>query len=220
MRTPSRGLVAALLVLAFAASLAPPGASGGTDETIGVRGHWVIEVRDPGGAPVMRREFHNALAVDNPITRFLTGQKGPGSFTVRIIGDTLACGSVGPIGLCFISDSRGQVGATGSAFRTLTVSSGADGLQLRGSAVVSSESTIARVETFISTCEKNLTPVNCAQFNPLLGSPTTPAPLTSAVLSPGIDVHPGQQVLITVIITAATATASPTTTSQSVAPSR
>jgi hypothetical protein len=201
MRTSSRRFVAALLILAPYVSIASSVASGGENESLGIRGHWVIEVRDLEGRPVTRREFDNALEVANPIARLLTGQNTAGPLTISLecvaVGCTRPCH---PLGNCTIGEPRQALPAGDSYFKNLTLTSGANGLQLRGFAVVSSDTTIDRVATDLYSCARTVAPRSCVtgtfSFN-----------LTSAVLSPGIAVSAGQQVLATVTITAATAAA-------------
>ena len=222
MRTMVRTLGAAPLFFALAALLAPLAASGGADEAIGISGHWVIEVRDPDGTPVMRREFHNALAGDHPITDLVMGLRTPGPLRV-----TFSCGGADGPGFCtrpcstsnggqarcVIYEQREQfdpnnLNPVPSAFNNLAVSSGDNGLQLRGFAVVSNDATIAFFETSLVTCPATVR--SCVRQLPPPGLfiPSR-ASLTRTGLSPGVAVTAGQQVLVTITITAATAPPAP-----------
>ena len=209
-------IFAASLLCALLSSLMPSGPATGADGAIGVGGHWVIEVRDPDGTPVTRREFHNALAPSNPITRILTGQNTAGPVQILVqCGESGTCTPPCPLN-CFIVEPRASGSASSSVSKNLTVSSAGGGLQLRGSAVVSAETTVALFLTQLFFCSTTVTPTSCVTAGVGGGLST----LTSTLLSPGIAVSPGQQVLVTVTITFATAAATPPTTSQSVAPSR
>lgn len=217
MKTRSRIFVAFLL-FALASPLLASGPATGADEAIGVSGHWVVEVREPDGTPVMRREFHNALSPGNPITRFLTGERTAGPFQIVVqCGESgTTCAPPCPVGACFIVEPRLTLTASASLFKNLIVSSGVNGLQLRGSAVVSADTTIALFLTQVFFCPITVAPGSCVSA-PAGGGLAT---LTSTVLSPPVAVATGQQVLITVTITLATAAAPPPTTSASVVPSR
>lgn len=210
MRTPFGTLIVTLLVVALAVSLAPSGAAGGSDESIEVSGHWVVEVRDPDGTPVMRREFHNALHPDNPIARLLTGQRTPGPLRVLVAcgsGCPPPCGP--PAGSCVIYEARERFSNPvfrPSSFDNLDASSGDVGLQLRGFAVASNDTTVNVVSTEMVICPGNSAPTFCRDGR---GTGNFFKELTATVLSPGIPVAAGQQVLVTVTITAATGVATP-----------
>lgn len=213
MRLPLGMLLATLLVLALTGSPVPAGAAEGGNQTIGVTGHWVVEVREPDGTPVTRREFHNALLNPGVIPRLLHGLFTAGLMDVHILCSILpGCVVPCPDGPCRIVEPRLVVSASPSIFKNLTKTNVAGGFQLAGSAVVSSTTTIRRFTTGVSTCGTATTPPDCV-------AATRPREiLTGTTLSPGIDVVAGQQVLVTITITFATA--APATTSQTVAPPR
>jgi hypothetical protein len=96
-----------------------------------------------------------------------------------------------------ITEARSTFPASAFLFKNLTVTSGIDGLQLRGFAIVSNDSAIGRVETRLVTCAKTVAPSACNAG--LLNLLTRTDPL------PQIPVSAGQQVLITVTITSGTA---------------
>ena len=213
MRLPLGTLLATLLVLALADSPVPAGAAGGGNQTIGVTGHWVVEVREPDGTPVTRREFHNSLVNPGVIPRLLHGLFTAGRMDVQILCSILpGCVVPCPEGSCRIVEPSFVVNASPSIFKNLTKTNVAGGFQLAGSAVVSSPTTIRRFTTGVSTCGTSTTPASCV-------AATAPREiLTGTTLSPGIDVVAGQQVQVTITITFATA--APATTSQAVAPPR
>jgi hypothetical protein len=211
MRTPPRTLVAALLVLALAASTAPSEVSGGPDESIGVSGHWVIEVRDPDGTLVTRREFHNALSGASRLSEYLRGVFTPGPMRVEVSCQLATCVNPCPIG-CSITEARAIGVATPSLFKNLTVTTLPTGYQMQGFAVASTDGAISTVKSFVGLCIPTVAPANC------LVSQVSNS-LTSTGLSPPVPVASGQQVLVTVTIGFATVAPPPATTSQS-APAR
>lgn len=205
MRT--RTLVPALLVLVLVVSPAPPEAAGPVDATIGVSGQWVVEIHDPDGTLVTRRTFRNALQDPAKILNILRGQLTPGPLEVAIGCTGTGCVSpCAPFATCRILEPRfgGPPGA--SLFRNLAVATVANGFQLRGFAVMLANATLSSFNANINTCPLTITPANCG---PLVGAASSALPLTSKVLSPGIAVVTGQQVLVTITITFDTATVQP-----------
>jgi hypothetical protein len=217
MRLPLGTLLATLLIPALAVSLVPSEAAGDADATIGVRGHWVVEVRDPDGTPVTRQEFHNALADTGLIPRILAGQitLGPLHVVMDCLGPgcTKPCSPPGDKGLpCRIFEPRFKLPASSSIFKSLQVSTVPGGFKLVGSATVSSNTTISTFTAAIQTCDaKTTTTANCG-----VATEGVTANLTTTVQPTTVVV--GQQVQVTVTITFATATAP--ATPQSVAPPR
>jgi hypothetical protein len=195
MRTPPRALVATLLV-ALAVALAPSGVSAGPDESIGVSGHWVIEVRDPDGTLVTRREFHNALVGASRLSEHLRGVATPGPMRVAMTCTSITCVKPCPIG-CSITEARAVGAATTSLFKNLTVTPLPTGFELRGFAVASADGTIERVATFVGLCPPTVAPASCPVSQ-------ESSALTSTNLSPSVPVANGQQVLVTVTVSFAT----------------
>jgi hypothetical protein len=102
--------------------VAPSVAAGG-DETIGMTGHWVVEVRDADGTSVLRREFHNALAPTNLLPDFLSGQLTAGPLLMRLSCEGAGCPAPCLLGLCLIIESRTTFTASASVFKNLTTTS-------------------------------------------------------------------------------------------------
>lgn len=197
MRTSPRTLVATLLVLALAVSLTPTGAFGGPDESIGVSGHWVIEVRDPAGTLVTRREFHNALIGASRLSEHLRGVATPGPMRLFMNCTFVTCVNPCPNG-CSITEARAIGTATTSLFKNLTVTPLPTGFELRGFAVASADGAIEKVRTFVGSCAPTVAPASC-----LVSQES--AALTTKDLSPSVPVASGQQVLVTVAVSFATA---------------
>ena len=178
-------------------------ASGGEyGKAIKVHGHWTIEVRDPDGGLVERREFENAL---NPgsgeivLARILSGISTVGYWQL-VIDSTV--GGNGPCGqACLILESSAP-GAGGNLFKTLTVSAPFTGanvgkLVLSGNATATNNGEVNVVRAVNEYCEPTLAPsTNCVGAASGVFGNT----ITIASISPAVSVSPGQQILVTVII--------------------
>jgi hypothetical protein len=224
MRAPFRTLVAALLVLVLAEPVRGPQPAGADDPTLGIRGHWVVEVREADGTPVAQREFHNAVVDLSKIPRLLDGEFTIGSLMVSI--DCVGSGCVRPcpsnvFGTCDIIESRvtrtsGTLASGAHVFKNLTVETVAGGLQLRGSAVPESDTIISRFAVNMLFCANTLSPQTCATGPG--GINLFPSqPLTATIRDPGIPVVSGQQIQVTVTLTFVTAPA-PATPSTAATP--
>ena len=217
-------LVAALLTgnvgQAFAQSPAAP--SGGPREGIKVHGHWTIEVRNPDGTLVTRREFENALLPSGAaVIASLLAANVPGNNPdLRVplawavgVGDSSGSSSepcrrtpAVPIE-CSMTNSLGVEGASPTEFfPTLTVAVPASGpnagrLVLQGTATATNPqpSVISTVLTSLSTCAATVLPVSSSC--PGRGG----AIITQAVLVPGsqnppVNLVSGQIIQVTVVI--------------------
>jgi len=196
MRTPPGTLVTALLVLVLVVSLTPTGAFGGPDESIGVSGHWLIEVRDPDGTLVTRREFHNELIGASRLSEHLRGLVTPGPMRVFMNCTFVTCVNPCPNG-CSITEARAIGAATTSLFKNLTVTPLPTGFELRGFAVASTDGAIEKVRTFVGSCAPTVAPASCLTSQGSLA-------LTTKDLSAPVPVASGQQVLVTVTVGFAT----------------
>jgi len=203
MRTRGRRLGAMLLILGLTTLLLPPsGASGDSaGESIGVSGHWVIEVRDPDGRLGERREFHNALHASNPISQVLTSQRSAGAMEILLTCGSSSCAPPCGAADCRIIEPRQGVAASTSVFKNLTVASVAGGFQLKGFAVVGADAQIGFVATRMTTCLPTVAAASCALS---VGNAQIPT-LTAAGLGSPVPVVAGQQVLVTVTLGFATA---------------
>jgi len=207
--TSMRSFMLALL-LVFVMSPMGTSASDLRDETISVRGHWVLEVRDPDGTPVARREFDNALAdgAAGFIGGILARLSTPGNWRVVLTCDGAGClrpcsasaGTTVPAD-CVITENRPAGSAqTPSLFRNLVVSFLANGFQLRGFAIMDHDTTIGLVAARIRACNPGTAAFNCADST--TGSERA---VSSATITP-VLVTIGQQVLVTLQYSFATVT--------------
>lgn len=224
MRTTqvSGGIVVALVAL-LAAVAAPPVAGGAdaANETVAVHGHWLIEVQNPDGSVADRREFSNALSSGpgaGPIffTDVLRGM-APGAWSVSLTSGSppLPCGifaggAAGNI-RCVVAEPRSAQSGN-PVFKTLTFLASAAALVMRGTAVIQFDSTIDQVSTQAFVCPATTTPAACTGTG-LSGATFTLRQVTFAILDgvagrpAAVPVVAGQQVLITVTLSFATAVA-------------
>jgi hypothetical protein len=172
----------------------------GQHEGITVHGHWTIEVRNPDGKLVTRREFENALDSTTGgalLMALMLGQNSSGAWaiglapTLNSIAGTL-CNSPYTIAIglppdlpvlqsCTLAQSGDQYfepcGEKDGCFQGLTVTTPTPTLQnvtLSGQLTAETSGTISTVFTMLMSCNPSVAPAAC---------PTTPqpapAPLTS-----------------------------------------
>jgi hypothetical protein len=173
--------------------------------TIGVSGHWVIEVQDPDGTPVAREEFHNELVDLDMIPKILARQRTPGTFLIALACDGGGCTSPCSPAECLITTSN--VSTSSNVFKNLVTSVTSNGnLVLKGLAVASANATVARFSTRLLTCPASLSisPASCASA-PNQSSQSF-SQFTSTVRPP-ITVVAGQAIMVTVTISFVTGTA-------------
>lgn len=181
-------------------------ASGGLEDSIHVRGHWVIEVRDPDGSLVTRREFTNALAGGaTSISRYLARLDTPGLWNIRLSGSPSPCGAAPD---CIIIESRSSRPAAANLSKNLTLA--ANPLTLSGNITVPAAGSITAVGTGSDFCAPGTSPAAClGNFNsqplpPGGGQAPFPPNFTATAITP-VAVTAGQQVAVTVTITFSTA---------------
>ena len=101
-----------LVALALAAAI--PTTALAQSEGIKVHGHWVIEVRNPDGSLVDRREVQNALSVAGGplLAGLLTRNLSAGYWTILLTGGSNSACAPAPGTACWIQQSRpaGQPG--------------------------------------------------------------------------------------------------------------
>ena len=160
MSSRALSIAAALLVCGLLLSTS---ASAQGSEGVRVRGHWVVEVRNPDGTLVERREFDNALVPGGAslLAQFLTGSV-PARWTVELGvygGATPICNGGTLNGFtqnnCLVIDKTATTPPTGTAvFPTLTASLGgnSDQVVLTGNATAIVDGQIAFVATRQGSC--------------------------------------------------------------------
>jgi len=172
----------------------------GLAEGIEVHGHWVIEVKDPDGKTVERREFDNALnnIGAEALSRILARQQILIEWFVNISGSEgmSPCLLLGPF-RCIITEFT----AGPALFPTLeaTVDDTVQfnqKLVLNGTATAQRNGNITSVGTQVRTCTASVTGTFC-QTNPSSGFKY---PFTGTVLPSPVDVLQGQEIQVTVTI--------------------
>jgi len=180
--------------VSFSASSTP---QSGPQEGVEVHGHWTIEIRDPDGTVVDRREFENALVASGAasLAKILGRQTTVGLWEVQIASNA-GSPCIG-FGLCIIAE--GSSGGTGSnVFKNLTLNVPTSGLNanrlvLSGNMTAGLNDTINQIFTRYVQCPPTTTPAsNCET-----GSFSI---FTSTFLSPVVPVSAGQQIQVTVVI--------------------
>jgi hypothetical protein len=212
-----------------ASSAKEKSSGGGEREGIKVHGHWTIEVRNPDGTLVTRREFENSLVPNGSsgggsglLIAILDRQVIPGLWHVTFGGDSLFGLGAGPCSVngasadCWITEPAAQNNpllltsayqetvqntSYNLAVSTQPISSGNNlALVLMGSMAVPNAFTVVAVGTALGMCDQKTTPLLCAA--PPAGTAQAGGFLTSALLpSGGIPVQAGQIVTVTVVLT-------------------
>ena len=200
--------VAATLVLArpgatesdVVAQVAPPpnepeslaaATGGGTAEGIKVHGDWVIEVRDPDGSLVQRREFQNAISTTGAerLAQVLARESRFNGWHIVLTGSdafvTSPCLlSNGNIFQCRITETSTE----SNYFPNLSVTRNGGQLILSGTATAQRDGDIADVDTSVGLCDYTNT-----------SSCSSPLNFTFQSITP-ISVSTGQSILATVTI--------------------
>jgi hypothetical protein len=178
--------------------------------SIGVHGHWEIEVRNPDGSLAAMREFDNALFDTGAfiLGNFLSGTFTPASWIVFFNGAPTPCEPLTGESQqwCFIVESR--VPATASSrgiSKNLVVTT--DPLKLSGSITLPKPGSITTVQSIHDYCGHLLAPSSCISESPVSAASTKPANLatrslwfTGTSIAP-INVLAGQLVTVTITFT-------------------
>jgi hypothetical protein len=158
-----------------------------------VHGWWTIEVRNPDGSLVTHRELENSLVGPFALNVLLTRQNALNGWEVwaNHAGGPWACA-----GACIIGEP--QTDRPSADSKNLTVSTSTGAITLQGSVIAVNAATINEVRTYLELCSW-ADRAGC-------GGTTAPsvfsgqAELTAAPVSPEVPVSPGQQILVTVVI--------------------
>ena len=181
---------------------AASGQAGAQVEGIKVHGHWTIEVRDPDGTLVERREFDNAIASSGNmiLTNILGRNKTVGNWQIWTVsqGASEVCEdpAATPHANCHIAEA-GDPGATNNNFfETLSVSASSDpsSLNLSGYLIAQRDGSIYSVNTVVFTCDGDVAPDAC------VGTSGSSAWVTDTILPSPVPALTGQQVLVNVVI--------------------
>ena len=198
MKTTRISLAATLM---FAAMMSPVVMAQG--EGIKVNGDWTIEVRQPDGTLVERREFRNGLVGANVLSRLLGGNWVVGSWSVLIQrADATAgwpCGT-GAIGsFCNIVDKDFYPlnGVADFNVGTLSITQGVESIELNGSFTAARDTVLGSVQTSVLVC--NTTP--CTYPN-LVGTAALTYKAFDGTAGAPLPIHvdPGQFVQVKVTL--------------------
>jgi hypothetical protein len=205
------GCLAAIMFAALPISLSArqnaPQAAAREEGGIKIRGHWVLEVRDPNGALAKRREFDNSLTSfgSQTLAKLLTQNASLGKWTVRLAGTTNTCAGGTlfnvPASVCYIVDSTASNLPLGTAaFPTLTVQNVSNQIVMTGSYTALAAGDITNVQTLSVTCAPTTSGSSCTTA--ALGSlPFTSHDLVTAQGAPApLVVAAGQIVQVSVTI--------------------
>ena len=163
---------------------------GATTEGITVHGHWVIEVRDPDGSLVQRREFDNVLSTSGAemLAKVLAKERIFGEWAVTLQGSPgtdAACLSGTVVTSCAITEASTQLS---NFFPNLSLVRNTSQVVLSGTATAQRDGNVATVTSQNKLCD----PINtssCDGFTVLTVQSFTP-----------ISVSTGQSILATVTI--------------------
>ena len=199
--------VVALLAGAVATGSAvwPTESGGGTQEGIQVHGHWTIEVSDPDGTLVERREFDNALQPQGAeaLAKFLGRDYTVGRWRVEVTStypDKTPCLTLaGNPAVCELVEPTDPTTGVPYYFHNLTVevpTSGAneDKLVLSGILTAQRDATINQMQTYVHGQDSSVAPAS-TDYEDYENSYI----FTLAKIDP-VDVSEGQQVAVTVVI--------------------
>ena len=163
--------------------------AGRPSEGIKVRGHWLIEVRNPDGTLASRTEFNNALNLGGPtgLAKVLSREITVGLWSIFLTGNPKPCtGNVD----CVITESNSP-SVEAHVFKTLTVVRNGSSVVLAGTATVANTTSINGVATTFLNCAPSTPPASTCVVGPIID-------LTVASVS--VAVVAGQQVQVTVVI--------------------
>jgi hypothetical protein len=176
----------------------------GSHEGIKVHGHWTIEVKNPDGSLVSRREFENAIDPyegSDLLTGVLSGDYVPQGFYI-ILANPSGTGLCGNFGFCFLSDTRNPILCTvlesaGCGSLTYTPNSpagtfgNATGYTLSGSVTPSTSGTISTVGSGLGVCLPLSTELNIPPSQ-THGAPVATYTAGAASSTAFLSVPPGQ----------------------------
>jgi hypothetical protein len=148
----SLALAVGLLMALTTVGTAQEKPGGGPTEGIKVHGHWTIEVREPDGTLVSRREFENSLQGAGPtILAELLAKVGTISYWKISMPDNLCRRGTGAPDWCEVVEPGTPPTGDLKQFPNLTVSISGNGTLLSGSFTADFDGQITRVATAVVT---------------------------------------------------------------------
>jgi hypothetical protein len=181
---------------------------GGPQEGIKVHGHWVIEVLNPDGTLVTRREFNNFLTTSGAgsLVKLLSRTNSAGRWVIEFDGGPSTSPPSPCAGTnCVITEGTGAIlfssqVLVGTDLTVVPILTAPANLVLKGSGTVPANGTVGRVMTRFGLCADSTAPQSpCQYVGPtggfLFTEASAPAKFTAA------NVSAGQIVQITVTFT-------------------
>jgi hypothetical protein len=168
----------------------------GSYEGIKIHGHWVIEVRNPDGKVVTRREFENEYVPGNLLPWVLTRQFTPGFWFVDVYSNPInnsPCAGNSNRNICYIGQGGGFPDDSSNLSSSTIKSDTA--ILLSGSVTALSNGTIDTVESGIQVCAPTVAPATSCSTG------TEPRYALTRTNPPQISVAAGQVIQVTVTIT-------------------
>ena len=174
-----------------AASVAKAHLPGGaTREGIKIHGDWVIEVRDPDGTLVSRREFKNTFFGADTLAKFLARDRLIGEWILQLSSSgEKACLNLGSTPVPCIIVETPPTASFNEYFPTLTVSQSSGQVTLSGTATAQRDGDITQVNSRIYHCDP-ASPTSCSQTDFT----------AKALASSSVTVATGQSILVTLTI--------------------
>jgi len=180
------------------------GSLGQAEQGIKVHGRWIIEIRNPDGSLVSRREFDNALQSTGStmLSGFLSRTTSPGGWMVWLTtANTNAsppCGTDAFPQNCVMVEPTYAGSSTSNYYKNLTVGRGGTSqntVVLNGSAIAQRNGSVQQV----ATAAQNCTGVGSTCLGGAAVLATTFSRFTFAAAGqPDISVQAGQQIQVTV----------------------
>lgn len=181
------------------------GAKGTPSEDIKVHGDWAIEVRDPDGSVVTRREFNNALELSGAqlLIRMFARINTFGLWQVQIGGDAGTPQPCSNNACLIVEPTDPDANANTWTFNNLSVQpfqvgAPTQALILTGNFVAQQDAVLTVVQTLSKSCDATVSPQQCAQTGQAAGFVTLP--VTRAQIPSPPTVLTGQQVLVKVTL--------------------
>ena len=162
-------------------------------ESIHVHGHWVLEVRNLGGALASRHEFENSLVGPSLLASILTGGNSVGNWEILL---TMASGTSPSNIFPIYQSSPCTLTNCSTPLAVTTTQSGQIILQGTTIAITSAAAgPMSSVGTYLVTCAAGTSPTSCKTTSPSSSNVTE---LTGA--SNTTYVEAGQTVTVTVTL--------------------
>jgi hypothetical protein len=159
--------------------------AGGARRGVHLRGHWQISVQNADGSLARDREFENALTPEGAekLGQIYAGERNAGLMSVILFGTTGPCLDGTVEQECVIGEPERPGEPAEWLFKNLELNLDDETgvLTLEGSATAGVDTSIERVSTRLSTCDKTIAPVDCqlAGGTVLTRAEITPIPVTA-----------------------------------------